>query len=322
MQKILITGITGQDGLFLTSNLLKNKNIRIWGTSRSGSKNSFYNKLSTISDESFNRVKLTEIDLLDMRKVSSLIEDIKPDKIFNLTGPSSVYKSINDNRNSYMQIVKIFNNITESVISNSLSSTIFQASSSEMFKATDEGIFNENSELKALTPYAEAKIENHLKAIELSKLHNLNIYSGIMFNHESEFRLPEYLIMNLINKAENIILNKENKFYVGSLDLVRDWSFAGDVANAMIKISENGKHNSYVIGSGSGTTIEKVIKTIFQYFNLDYKEYVLIDTNLNRKNNPKKIISDPSRIKNELGWHPTMKIEGLIKRCIEKKIKD
>ena len=169
MQKILITGITGQDGLFLTSNLLKNKDVSIWGTSRSSSTVDFYKKLSLISNGSFNKVKLIEIDLLDTKKVGSLIVDIKPNKIFNLTGPSSVYKSINDNRNSYMQIVKIFKNITKSVISNSLNSTIFQASSSEMFKATDEGIFNENSELKALTPYAEAKIENHLEAIELSK---------------------------------------------------------------------------------------------------------------------------------------------------------
>ncbi|MDC3103235.1 GDP-mannose 4,6-dehydratase [Acidimicrobiaceae bacterium] len=322
MQKILITGITGQDGLFLTSNLLKNKNVSIYGTSRNSSTKLFYKQLSSISNESFEKVKLIEVDLLNIHLVSSLINDIKPNKIFNLTGPSSVYKSINDNRNSYFQIVKIFNNITESVISNSLNSTIFQASSSEMFKATDDGVFNENSELKALTPYAEAKIENHLKAIELSKLHNLNIYSGIMFNHESEFRLPEYLIMNLINKAENILKNNTNKFSVGSLDLVRDWSFAGDVADAMIKISENGKHYSYVIGSGSGRTIESVVKIIFQYFNLNYKDYVDVDMNLNRKNNPKIIVSDPSQIKNELGWEATMMLEDLIIRCIERKPKD
>ncbi len=322
MQKILITGITGQDGLFLTSNLLKNKNVSIYGTSRSGSTNLFYKKLSSISNESLEKVKLVEVDLLNINLVSSLIADIKPNKIFNLAGPSSVYKSINDNRNSYFQIVKIFNNITDSVISNSLNSTIFQASSSEMFKATDDGIFNENSELKALTPYAEAKIENHLKAIELSKLYNFNIYSGIMFNHESEFRLPEYLIMNLINKAQNILKNNANKFSVGSLDLVRDWSFAGDVADAMIKISENGKHHSYVIGSGSGKTIESVVKTIFQYFDLNYKDYVDVDMNLNRKNNPKIIVSDPSQIKNELGWETTMMLEDLIIRCIERKPKD
>jgi len=322
MQKILITGITGQDGLFLTANLLKNKNISVIGTSRNTLTNYFYKQLSSISDASLDRVKLIEIDLLDTQIVNSLISDIKPDKIFNLAGPSSVYKSIVDNRTSYKQIVKIFNNITESVILNSLNSTIFQASSSEMFKATDAGIFNENSQLEALTPYAEAKIENHLKVIELSKLYNFNIYSGIMFNHESEFRLSEYLIMNLINKAEDILQKKETKFSVGSLDLVRDWSFAGDVAEAMIKITENGVQNSYVIGSGKGTNIENVINIIFQYFNLDYRNYVEIETSLNRKNNPKIIISDPTQIKSELGWYAKMELDDLIKRCIEKKIRD
>tara|TARA_B100000963_G_scaffold357011_1_gene378288 strand:- start:555 stop:1523 length:969 start_codon:yes stop_codon:yes gene_type:complete len=322
MQKILITGMTGQDGLFLTANILKNKDISVFGTSRSSLTKNFYKQLSSITNESFDRVKLIEIDLLDAHKVNSLISDIKPNKIFNLAGPSSVYKSINDNRISYKQIVKIFNNITESVISNSLNSTIFQASSSEMFKATNDGVFNENSELEALTPYAEAKIENHLKVIELSKLYDFNIYSGIMFNHESEFRLPEYLIMNIINKAEDILQKKETKFSVGSLDLVRDWSFAGDVADAMVKITENGKQNSYVIGSGSGTNIENVIKIIFQYFNLDYKNYVEIKKNLNRKNNPKIIISDPTLIKSELGWCAKMKLEDLINRCIEKKFRN
>ena len=117
-------------------------------------------------------------------------------------------------------------------------------------------------------------------------------------------------------------MRKETKFSVGSLDLVRDWSFAGDVAEAMIKITENGVQNSYVIGSGKGTNIENVINIIFQYFNLDYRNYVEIETSLNRKNNPKIIISDPTQIKSELGWYAKMELDDLIKRCIEKKIRD
>ena len=127
-----------------------------------------------------------------------------------------------------------------------------------------------------------------------------------MFNHESEFRSKDYLIMQVIEAAENIASRKINQFSVGSLDLVRDWSFAGDIADAMLKISENGKFKSYVIGSGKGNSISYVLKIVFEYFNLDFKEFIKVDKNLNRKNNNVKIISNPERIQNELNWKTTL----------------
>ena len=140
-----------------------------------------------------------------------------------------------------------------------------------------------------------------------------------MFNHESEFRSKDYLIMQVIEAAENIASRKINQFSVGSLDLVRDWSFAGDIADAMLKISENGKFKSYVIGSGKGNSISYVLKIVFEYFNLDFKEFIKVDKNLNRKNNNVKIISNPERIQNELNWKTTLSLEELIIRCIEKR---
>jgi GDPmannose 4,6-dehydratase len=318
MQKIFITGITGQDGLFLTSKLL-NKKVSIYGSTRQSSTKNFYNKLAKINNLSGAEVKLINLDLLNYQTVETFLNDVKPDKIFNLTGPSSVYKSITDNQESYNQIINIFDNLTTSVLKNRLKTVIFQASSSEMFEKNKEGIYDESSKLSASTPYAEAKIHNHLKSVELSSKYNLNIYSGIMFNHESEFRANDYLIMQVIAAAEKIACGKLNQFSIGSLDLVRDWSFAGDIVDAMIKISDNGKFNSYVIGSGQGASISYVIKLVFEYFNLDFNEFIKVDKNLNRKNNNKKIISNPTRIKNELNWQTTLSLDELIVRCIEKR---
>ena len=144
------------------------------------------------------------------------------------------------------------------MLKNKLKTTIFQASSSEMFEKSKKGIYDESSKLNASTPDAEAKIHNQVKSIELATKDNLNLNAGIMFNHESEFRSKDYLIMQVIEAAENIASRKINQFSVGSLDLVRDWSFAGDIADAMLKISENGKFKSYVIGSGKGNSISYV----------------------------------------------------------------
>jgi len=318
MQKIFITGITGQDGLFLTSKLL-NEEVAIYGSTRQSSTNNFYNNLSKINNLTNAEVRLFNLDLLNYQSVDTFLSDVKPDKIFNLTGPSSVYKSITDNQKSYNQIINIFDNLTASVLKNKLKTTIFQASSSEMFEENKKGIYDEDSKLNASTPYAEAKIHNHLKSIDLSTKYNLNLYSGIMFNHESEFRSKDYLIMQVIEAAEKIASGKLNQFSVGSLDLVRDWSFAGDIADAMLKISESGKFKSYVIGSGQGASISYVLKVVFEYFNLDFKEFIKVDKNLNRKNNNKKIISNPKRIQKELDWQTTLSLDELIIRCIEKR---
>ena len=318
MQKIFITGITGQDGLFLTSKLL-NEEVAIYGSTRQSSTKNFYNNLSKINNLTSAEMRLFNLDLLNYQSVDTFLSDVKPDKIFNLTGPSSVYKSITDNQKSYNQIINIFDNLTASVLKNKLNTTIFQASSSEMFEENKKGIYDEDSKLNASTPYAEAKIHNHLKSIDLSTKYNLNLYSGIMFNHESEFRSKDYLIMQVIEAAEKIASGKLNQFSVGSLDLVRDWSFAGDIADAMLKISESGKFKSYVIGSGQGASISYVLKVVFEYFNLDFKEFIKVDKNLNRKNNNKKIISNPKRIQNELNWQTTLSLDELIIRCIEKR---
>jgi GDPmannose 4,6-dehydratase len=321
MKKIFITGITGQDGLFMTSKLLKNKGIKVYGSSRRMDSNSFYEKLKLLGVDNYDNLTISKLDLLNSENVNKFIYDLQPDTVVNLSGPSSVYKSLGDDRKSFNEIILIFDNIIKAIKRNSLAPTIFQASSSEMFKDNSNGVFDENSQLKSLTPYAEAKVENHLKTIDLYKNDGLKIHSGIMFNHESEFRDDAYLIMQVIKSAKNILDNRGGTFTIGSLDLVRDWSFAGDIVDAILKIIENGNSNTYVIGSGIGTSIKTIVKIVFNYFELDYEEFLVLDSSLNRKNNAQKIVSNPSKIHNELGWKTSMALEDLIVRCIEKNYK-
>ena len=320
MQKIFITGITGQDGIFLSSNLIKNKNIKIYGSSRKNDNTSFYKKLSTLGNDNFNDITISKLNLLNFEEVDRFIKDVKPDIIYNLSGPSSVVKSIYDNGKTHSEIISIFENLVNSIKQNSINPSIFQASSSEMFKNNLTGIFNENSELMGSTPYAKSKISNHIQAKELFDTHGWKIYSGILFNHESEFRYSEYLIMQLINSAKKIVSNKGGEFKVGNLDLVRDWSFAGEVVDAISKIITEGKSSTYVIGSGKGTSIREVVEIIFSYFNLSYEDHLIVDKSLSRKNSLPKIVSNPLKIDEELGWRTHMDLESLIVRCIEKSL--
>ena len=321
MENILITGISGQDGVFLTSEILKNNPTQnIYGITRQKNKESFFNKLNTISNIDNQKVKLLNVDLNNLHEINKLIEDIRPDYIYNLSGPSSVYDSFINPLETKSQINSIFANLTSPLIKLGLFSNFYQASSSEMFGLHTEERLSEESTFNPNSPYAEAKLENHKKVLDFSQKYDWKIYSGIMFNHESQFREDRYLFMKIINGAIDIKNKKLKKLTVGSLDYVRDWSFAGDISKAIYAIANKGSSNAYIIGSGKGNSIKTVIEIIFDYFNLNLNKYIDVDENLIRKGDPVSIVSNPKKLNHELGWNNTISFEDLIQICIESKI--
>ena len=321
MENILITGISGQDGVFLTSEILKNNPTQnIYGITRQKNKEIFFNKLNAISNIDNQKVKLLNLDLNNLHEISKLIEDIRPDYIYNLSGPSSVYDSFINPLETKSQINSMFENLTNPLIKLGLFSNFYQASSSEMFGLHTEERLSEESTFNPNSPYAEAKLENHKKVLDFSQKYDWKIYSGIMFNHESQFREDGYLFMKIINGAIDIKNKKLKKLTVGSLDYVRDWSFAGDISKAIYAITNKGSSNTYVIGSGKGNSIKTVIEIIFDYFNLNLDKYIDIDEKLIRKGDPVSVVSNPKKINYELGWTNNISFESLIQICVESKI--
>jgi len=321
MKNILITGITGQDGIFLTDLIIKKETkSNIVGISRSSSNKNFFKKLNYLNNLSKNNISLVNLELNNPSEVSNFIGDFKPDFVYNLTGPSSPSESIK-NPETYKSIENIFENLTKALIKSENYCNFFQASSSEMY-AENKDSLDEDSEYLPKSPYAIYKYKNHLKIQNLKKKFDWNIYSGIMFNHESEFRDSKYLIMSLINSAIQISNGQKNSFKVGSLDYIRDWSFAGDVAEAIYKITNFGKESNYVIGSGNGHTIAKMIEILFSQLELNYEEYIQIDKSLIRKGDPIRIVSNPSRLINELSWKPKLSFGELVERCLSYRLKN
>ena len=176
MQNILITGITGQDGIFLVDKLMKYySDINILGFSRNKDQEYFFKKLSTLNKYNLKNLNFKNINLLDLKEVEKKILEFKPDKIFNLSGPSSVYESILYPEKTMNEICKIFENITQTLINSELLVPFFQASSSEMFGQNNNESLNETTQFNPNSPYAKAKLKNHEKVIDYSTKYNWNI---------------------------------------------------------------------------------------------------------------------------------------------------
>ena len=321
MENILITGITGQDGIFLTHKLIRqDKNFSIIGISRQKDSLPFYNKLKLLGTNDFSKIKILHTDLTDKQAVDLLIKEVSPTRVFNLSGPSSVYESLNNPASTNKLITGIFDNLTESLITHKNFCNFFQASSSEMLSGGQDGIIDENSEEKPNSPYAISKLNNHKKVLKLSNEFSWNIVSGIMFNHESEFRDSNYLTSKIISGVNDIINNKLEFLDIGSIDYMRDWCFAGDVMDAAIKLSFGNAKGSYIIGSGNGHTIQEILEIVFGSYNLNWKKYVSVDKNLLRKGDPKIKIANPKKIYHEFGWEAETSFFDLIMRCVNNNI--
>lgn len=318
MINCFITGITGQDGVFLTKRLLENnQNIHIYGSTRKADNSAFYKKLSSIYNYDNSKISLINIDLLDNELVKKFLSDVKPDQIYNMTGPSSVYESYNFPTQSKFQIMTIFDNLTKSLVELNYFPKLFQASSSEMFGALSHPNLTEDDNFEPISPYAKAKLANHNKVSLLREDYDWEIYSGILFNHESQFRNNKYLLMKIINTARAISMKNAEKITLGSLDYRRDWTYAEDTVDAILKIIYSNTMQDFVIGSGSTHSINDMANIVFDYFNLKLEKYIHIDSSLLRKNDPIIVGCSPCKLIDNTGWKIKSNFENMIIKTIE-----
>ncbi len=322
-QKILITGITGQDGVFLTKKLLEeNKNIEISGFSRNSGTKEFNKKLHYLNKNlNLENLNIVNINISNFSEVSDFIDNFKPNYVYNLTGPSSVYDSLEHPVNTSLEMTTNFMNLINALILNNNYCNFFQPSSSEMFNQNSDKNLDEVSEFNPISSYALSKFYIHKFIDILREKYEWKISNGILFNHESEFRDNNYLIMKIINSAIDIKNGNKNELTVGSLEMTRDWSFAGDIVDAMQLLVEQGNNSNYVLGSGNGRSIQEIIEFVFGYFKIEWKEYINVDKKLLRAGDPTHIVSNPKKILKDTGWQTTTSFEELLTRCIKYKEK-
>ncbi len=312
MKKALITGITGQDGSYLTE-LLLDKGYVIHGIIRRSS--SFNTKridhlYRDLHDEDA-RLFLHYADLSDGGNLGALLQEINPDEIYNLGAQSHV-------RVSFDQPIYTVNvdalgtlRLLEGVRRFCPKARFYQASSSEMFGKVCETPQTENTKFHPRSPYACAKVFSFHQTVNYREAYDLFACNGILFNHESPRRGETFVTRKITRAAARIKLGVLDKLYLGNLDAKRDWGYAGDYVEAMYRMLQLDRPEDFVIATGETHSVREFLDVVFEHLDLDWKKYVEIDPRYYRPTEVDLLVGDTAKAKKLLDWEPKVTFRDL-----------
>ena len=320
--KALITGITGQDGAYL-SQLLLSKGYEVHGTvRRSSSINTerIDNLISQYSES--NQLKLHYSDLLDSSSITNLLNDVQPDEVYNLAAQSHVSVSFS-NPIFTTQIGTLGSiSILEAIRHLNKDVKFYQASSSEMFGGSKKELLNEKSLFDAKSPYGASKVFAH----EITKIYresyDLFGVNGILFNHESPLRGETFVTRKISKAVGRISVGIQKKLTLGNLDASRDWGYAKDYVEGMWKMMQHESSEDWVLATGISKTVKDFAKEAFSNVGLNWSDYVEISEKYFRPNEVDYLLGDATKARKELDWQPTVDFEGLVKIMVEHDINE
>lgn len=317
MKTALICGISGQDGAFLTDFLLK-KNYRVVGTSRDAQIGDFGNlkKLNL-----FLQVELTSMAPNDFRSVLSVLKKYAPDEIFFLAGQSSVALSFDQPVETLESVTLGCLNILEAIRFLNLPTKFYNAGSSECFGDTMGLVSDMSTPFNPRSPYAIAKCTAYWLTTNYRESYGLFACTGLLFNHESHLRPERFVTQKIIASAVRISKGSQEKLSLGNVNISRDWGWASDYVEAMWLMLQNKKAEDFIICTGETHSLESFVKLTFDYFNLDYKQYLEINPDFIRPNEILTSRGDSALAYEKLGWKAKTKFEGVISKMIECRLK-
>jgi len=311
MKKALITGITGQDGSYLAEFLLS-KGYEVFGLVRRTSILNF-ERIKHIQD----RIKLISGDLLDQNSLMNAIKESNPDEIYNLASqsfvPASWKQPVFTGEATALGVARML----EAIRAVDPKIKFYQASSSEMFGKVREVPQTEKTEFYPRSPYGVAKLYGHWITVNYRESYNMFCCSGILFNHESPRRGLEFVTRKVTNTAAKIKLGLASELRLGNLDAKRDWGFAGDYVRAMWFMLQQDEPEDYVISTGITHSVKDLVQIAFDYVNLNWEDYVVIDSKFVRPAEVDLLLGDPAKAKDKLGWKPAVDFKSLIKIMVD-----
>jgi GDPmannose 4,6-dehydratase len=310
-RRALITGIAGQDGSYLTELLLE-KGYEVSGIVR-GSPLASYPNLDRVRDD----VRLLQGDLLDQMTLLDAIHRSEPDELYNLAATSFVPASWRQPVMTAQFTAVGVTSMLEAVRITNPKLRLYQASTSEIFGATTESPQNEDTRFVPHNPYAVAKLYGHLMVATYRERYGMHASSGILYNHESPRRPPEFVTRKVTRTAAAIKLGLADELRLGDLDATRDWSYAGDVAEAMWLMLQQDSADDYVVCSGVSRPVRELVEVAFGLLDLEPERYVVVDPDLVRPRDPVPLVGDPSKARRRLGWEPRVSFEELVKSMVE-----
>jgi GDPmannose 4,6-dehydratase len=327
LKTVFITGITGQDGSYITEFLLE-KNYHVYGLLRRNS-NPSYGNVSHLRHE----INFVFGDLADPACLSMYLAKIQPDEIYNLGAQSHVHESWSQPLATADQTGLGALRIFEAVRNVSPKSRVYQASTSELFGETKITPQNENTPICPANPYGAAKALAHFDAQIYRESFKLFISTGIAFNHESPRRSPDFVTRKVslavaaiklglkgsrvpLGQGGRPVVNDQGKLELGNLEAKRDWGFAGDYVEAMWLILQHHRPDDWVIATGDIHTVKEFCETAFSHAGLNWKDYVVVNKEFVRPTETGPLVGDYSKIKKVLGWKPKTKFKELIKLMV------
>lgn len=319
MKTVLITGITGQDGAYLSKFLLE-KDYNVVGITRNLQSGNL-NGLSFLGVE--NDVRLVEANVFDLSNIIRLLEKYKPDEFYNLAAQSSVGLSFDQPIGTLEYNIISVANILEAIRIVNKDIKVYQSSSSEMYGNVNKNLLpiDENFNIHPASPYAISKAAAHWVCVNYREAYKLFISSGILFNHESVLRRQNFVTKKIISSAIKIKKNKLDFLKVGNTSIMRDWGYAPEYIKVMWKMLNVPKPSDYIICTGEAHTLQEFIDKVFIKLGLDPAKYVKFDKALYRPVELEVIYGNPQKAKAELEWNYSMTFDDLINKLIEDEIK-
>jgi len=317
MKKALITGITGQDGSYLAELLLE-KEYEVHGLIRRASTFNTGRLEHIFLDphESGNRLHLHYGDITDAAGLTNLIREIEPDEIYNLAAQSHVMVSFT--MPTYTAQVDGLGTIAilEAIRSSGLKTRFYQASTSELFGSTPPPQ-NEDSKFHPRSPYATAKLYGYWATVNYREAYGIHATNGILFNHESPRRGETFVTRKITRAVAAIVQGKQEKLYLGNLDSIRDWGYAKEYVESMWLMLQQPQPNDYVVATGVGATVGDFCARAFEYADLDWRKYVVLDSKYIRPAEVDALIGDPSKVRVSLGWNALTHWQALADLMVE-----
>jgi GDPmannose 4,6-dehydratase len=310
-----ITGISGQDGSYLTEYLLKN-NYEVHGIVR---RNSVAEHQESRIDHLAPYINIYYSDMLDSNSLRSTIDKVSPTEIYNLAAQSHVRISseipeftTQVNAIGPLRILEIIRSLKGDV-------KFYQASSSEMFgKSVDSDNYQrESTKMIPVSPYGCAKLFAYNITRHYREAYNLFAANGILFNHESPRRASNFVTSKVIKTAVQIKLKQTSKLTLGNLDSQRDWGHSRDYVKAMVKILEHKVPDDWVVATGQTRSIRQLLELVFSRLDLNYQDYVIQDPKFMRPEELQYLRGDATKINTELGWKPETTFEEMIDEMLE-----
>ena len=316
----MITGITGQDGLYLAEQLLA-KGYEVYGLIRGQN-----NPKAELLASTVPGVQVLSGDLADLASLFRAMQVAEPDEVYNLGAISFVAYS--------WQQAALTTDVTAKGVLNMLEAVrlycgddfsrvrFYQASSSEMFGKVQQVPQSESTLLWPRSPYGVAKVFGHYMTINYRESYGMHASSGILFNHESPRRGPEFVTRKVSMAAAAISLGLQDELVMGNLDARRDWGFAGDYVDAMWRMLQQPEADDYVISTGETHSIRELLDAAFTAAGVgDWARYVRVDQRFIRPAEVDMLIGDASKAEAKLGWKPTVRFDELIAMMVASDLK-